>query len=269
MLNIPLPPFPILNSIQILVASLLCIFAGGVLLVLGRHYGRAMLCVVGMLAGLWIGGLFGDHIPLAPWLARLLTAVVLGVVGLTLARFVWAIMAGSVFGSIAAWILLSTYLPSVAASNQPVFEEVGMGFIGGLGGVVEYGFGGLVAIWPGNQLLICLTVLPAAVIPIAVSSAHARLGKVLMSAIAGAMFVFAGLVLGLGRMSYPAWDWCWAHLYMLAVPAGLLAVGGTYWQFHHAIKADRAKKLAAAEAEDEIDESQSAKKADKRLRKGK
>ncbi len=267
MLNIPLPPFPILTNIQILVVSLLCLFAGGTLLMLGRHYGRAMLCVVGMLAGLWIGGLLGDHIPLAPWLARLLAAVALGAIGLTLARFVWAIMAGFVFGSIATWILLGTYLPSIAAASQPVFGEVGMSFVDWLGGAVEYGFDGLVAIWPGNQLLICLTVLPAAVVPIAVSSAHARLGKVLMSAIAGAMFVFAGSVLGLGRMSYPAWDWCWTHLYVLAVPAGLLAMGGTYWQFHHAIKADRAEKLAAAEAEDKIDESKSAKKADKKSRK--
>lgn len=267
MLNIPLPPFPTLTGLQILVASLTCISAGGVLLVLGRHYGRAMLCAGGMLAGLWIGGPLAAQTPLSPWLGKLLAVVVLGAIGLTLARFVWAAMAGLVFGSIATWVLLSSYLPSVAAGNLPDFAETGMGFAGWLGGAVKYGLEGMVAIWPGNELLIGLTVLPAAVVPIAVSSAHARLGKVLMSAIAGGLFVLAGVLLGLGRLSYPAWEFCWAHLYIMAIPAGLLAAGGTYWQFHHAIKADRAEKQAAADAADKIDASQSTKKADKKSRK--
>ena len=87
------------------------------LLLWGRLLHRGLLVIVAAITGLVLGGTFSPQIGLDPILGRLGAAVALGLLGLVLARAVWAALAGAVVAAvtfaIVSVVVLHVPLPQV------------------------------------------------------------------------------------------------------------------------------------------------------------
>ena len=185
--NIPLPPVPDLSNIQVFFAAVICLFLGIGLLIKGRHYGRAILCTGGIFTGLILGGWLAEEYSQPLLFCRIVSCVIFAMVGLFFARFVWALLAGMVFGSVAIWIILSSYLPIIPVDSQPMFQVAEFDFMGWTGAFIRYCFDAIAVLFPQYKVIILSTVLPSLLFPIAIGSAYGRVGKVVMTSVSGAV----------------------------------------------------------------------------------
>ena len=95
-------------SLLSLGAVLLAVALGAAMLFWGRLVHRAVLAVIGVGAGLALGGWLAEKVNLHPMVGRLVLAATFGILAVVVARVVWAVLAGAVLASIAYGAVLGS-----------------------------------------------------------------------------------------------------------------------------------------------------------------
>lgn len=96
---------------------------GLVMLLWGRVLHRALLVLIAAGIGLAAGGVYGPRIGLDVFVARLVAAISFGILGLVLARLVWALLAGLHVAALVAGLMMVFYLQVQLPTSRPASEQ--------------------------------------------------------------------------------------------------------------------------------------------------
>jgi len=248
--SLPLDPnaagwLPALNGLPDLSAlgdgALLAVLAGLALLGLvmllwGRLLHRALLVLVAGGIGLVLGGIYGPRIELSPFLARLGGAVTCGLLGLVLARAIWAALAGLLVAGAVGGLMLVFHLGQSLATTQPaVAAAYGQAVVQQVPAAMqEHGLVlGATTIGSGLIALIAAFLLP-------------RVAVIAMTSLLGASLLSTAIDLGVGAWAPPAQQAAYAEGIAGCVALGLLAFGLVFQGFYEL----RARRSAGGEKGD-------------------
>ena len=124
MQEIPLPPLPEINALLAYGISAGGIIVGVIILLWGSRLHRAFLALTGAAVGVAIAYPLAQRFGFDLMVTRILALIILFVVGLLLARIIWAVLAGGVFASIAGLLLSVYYLPAAQESGGAGLQAV-------------------------------------------------------------------------------------------------------------------------------------------------
>lgn len=269
MFGISIPPLPQLTDLAAYGLAIGSLSVGAVMLIWGRHMGRAFLCASGMAIGLALAGPIALQFGLNIVVVRLAGAAVLGLLALLAARIIWALLAGAMFGAIAEMVVLAGQMRQMAPEQQPLFLPVDQTLAAWMTEFGRFLLDGVAGLWAWNPSLVLVAIVPAAAVPLAVALSRDKLARIFMTSLIGAAGPVAGAILALGQVRASFWDSAAIHWY---VPVSLIAVAmalGVAVQYRGAIRQDRADQEQEDEASDEDQDEPPAKPGKKKKKKQK
>jgi len=244
MFGIPGPPSPQWSGPVTCGVAGGCLLLGLAMLLWGRTYARAVVCIAGIAGGLALAGPVAQRFDLHPTLVRVVGMVTLGLVGLVLARLTWALLAGALFGLAAECILLGR----MSADQRPAFEAWWDGSLAGwAGGLLKFSMDAFVALWNDSQVVVLVAVGCAFVLPVIVALLRDRLARVFMTSLLGAAAAVLGPIFAAAGLGEALWSGIWRRWYVPAAVAAALMMFGLIHQYRGAMRADRSKDDREAE----------------------
>jgi len=247
MFGIPGPPPPQWYAPVAYGAAGGCLLVGLAILLWGRTYARALMCIAGIAGGLALAAPVSRWLEVHPTVVRVIGMVTLGLVGLVLARLIWALLAGALFGFAAECILLGRMSPD----QRPTFEAWSGGSLAGwAGGLGEFSLDTFVALWNDSEVMVLVVVGCAFVVPLILALLRDRLARIFMTSLLGAAAAVLGPILAAAQLSESLWGGIWTHWYVPAAVAAALMVFGFIHQYRGAMRADRSRDDREAEPPD-------------------
>ena len=230
----------------------------GVLILLwGRHLGRGLLCVGGVVGGLLLAGPIAARFELNLTLVRIVGVVVLALGGLIFARLIWAAMVAILFAVPAECIVLARSLAEVAENKRIAFTPTDPTFTGWVVELCKFLLGGFWWLWEHNLGMLLAVVCPAILLPLVIALIRDRLGRIFMTSLLGGVMIVLGPVLAAAQLRPSVWDGVWTHWYAPLGAAAVLMIVGLVKQYRGAIRDDKMNKDREAEprekSEDEPD----------------
>jgi len=231
---------------------------GALLLLWGRVLGRAYLGLCGAAIGIGVGGWLLPRVSLHPGALLAAGAVTLGILCMILARFVWGLLAGMLFGAATFAFLAVHYSPKIPEKMRPAFtppaeivqayQEAGQAFL------VKW----MEILWNQASVPLAGALFLSVGVPLLICLIRPRLGTIFMTSLIGAAkIVFAAiLVVALLQRSWlPKVQRVW---YVPGTVAGVLLVFGMVFQYARAFAAEKAGKDREAEPPPKKGRSQAA-----------
>ena len=192
-----------------LVVAVSALGVGVALLLWGRILHRAALALVGAAAGLAVGGSLAAAISVEPLVGRLVGAVALGLLGLVAARIVWAVLAGSLTGVSAAWVMARLVEVDSAAVGDKVRATQtvpAQAFTEWLETSWETALACLGAVWEKHTAMVVLVLAPAVAAPLIICMLRPRLGHIFMTSLLGAGAIVFGCLFGASQIQPSLWQ---------------------------------------------------------------
>ena len=224
-----------------------CLLLGVVLLLWGRILGRAYLGLCGAAVGVGVGGWLRAGVSRHPAAICVAGAAAIGILCMILARLVWGLLAGMLFGAATFAFLAAHYSPKVPEKMLPAFapaaeivqayQEAGQAFL------VKW----MEILWNQSSVVLAGGLFLSVGIPLLICLIRPRLGTIFMTSLIGAAkIVFAAiLVVALLLRSWlPNVQRVW---YVPGAVAGVLLVFGMVFQYVRAFAAEKAGKDREAE----------------------
>ena len=256
----PLPQYP--DSLALGVAGP-SVVVGVLLLLWGRSIHRALLCGVGMIAGLVLAVPAAERFGINLTAARLTGAIVLGLLGLIMARPVWAGLAAVLFGSLAECVLLWRYVCEFSQESRPVFETASTTFTGWVLGAVQYHLHWTWMMWQYKPALVLGVVCPAVLLPLVISIIRDRMVRIVMTSLLGGGGAVFGTIFAIVQLQQSFWPVIWTHWYVPCAIVIGLGITGIVLQYRGALREDKQMQDRQDE-ETETSKKQSVDKADKK-----
>ncbi len=250
MLDIPHPPLPQLSDPVAFAVAGGCLAVGVLILLWGRHLGRAYLCLAGVVMGLMLAGPIAQRFELNLTLVRVAGAVVLALVGLILARLIWAALVAVLFAVPAEYIALARCFAEVAEDKRVLFGPADATFTGWMIELCKFFPGGFWWLWQNNLGILMAVVCPAILFPFVIALIRDRLGRILMTSLLGGTMIVLAPVLAASQLRPSIWGGAWTHWYAPLGPAAVLMVVGLVLQYRRAIRDDKMNKDREAEPRD-------------------
>jgi len=250
MSEIPAPPLPQLTLALALALGAVSVIIGAVLLLWGRTVNRATLVVLGVYAGLFLAGPLWRKVPANPTVVRIVAALALAMLGLLLARLVWAALAGAICGGAACLIVLARSLPQLSPDARPVFQMADSSFGAYSQAVGQYVWAGTQAVWGQQATLLLVTCCLAAAAPLIISMLWPQLIEILMTGLLGAVGIVAGLTLAGGQISARLFSAVFSKYYVPVALAAALFIVGVVFQYLGVLAIKRADAQRRAEREE-------------------
>lgn len=239
MIAVAVPPAPEINWAATLGLSAGAIVVGLAALLWGRVIGRAMLMLAGAVGGFALSAHILPYAPNYPMLVKFGCTAGLAIVGLALARLIWAILGSSLFSGIACAALLGKPLLKLWKDVKPTFDSLAASGQMPTQEQVTTLSKAADAATQNVTLMVWLSILFIGLIPLVVGLLRPRLMTIFMTALLGGMAITGGLLGALIRYKPSVWDAAWAYW---PVPLGLTVVlmtVGMVFQYHGALAADK------------------------------
>jgi MFS family permease len=264
--NIPAPPLPLLSDVVVACTAAVCLFVGAAILLWGWVLSRWFLGAAGMAVGLLIAMPLSDRLGgVDPNLARIGAAALLGLLALLLARPVWALLAAALLGLVAEGVVLARVMNDIPADQQPAFQAADTTFAAWALALGEFAMRGLQTLWIHKMPLVLIGIVPAALLALVLALLRARLARILMTSLLGALAMVAGPLLAGAHLRPALWDRAWGLWYVLAAVGGLLMIIGLAFQCRLAMEADKKEKeRLAKEAEKDKEKEKQPEKTKKK-----
>jgi hypothetical protein len=222
----------------------------------GRLLGRSILCAAGIFVGLWLGGPVAQHVSVDPAIVRIVTAFILGLLGLALAGPIWAFLTGGLFAVIAEVIVLRWVLNDIPIEDQPVFEAAGPSLGGWAFALSGFTIRCLTTLWMHKPIVTLAAVFPAGIAPFLLALARRRLATIFMTSLLGAMGLVFGLILTTSRIYPSLWGGFWAHWQIPAALGATLMVTGIAYQYSRALTGSEETDEEETETSDKTERKQ-------------
>jgi hypothetical protein len=254
-MEVPLPPYPVLEGQVAVVALSAAVAAGAVLLLWGWLVGRFALAAA--LAGAAV--LLAAQ-PVADWLgldliyAQLGVGVLAAAVGVGLARLVWGLLGAAVVAAGAQLLVLAQTWETLVESlppdtAMPEFAPV-ESFNAWAVELASWLWDALAVLWGGLTSLAVMLILAPAILVVVVALVRPRLMAIAMSALCGAALVVGAALLTAARFSASVWPGQWlAWLVPLGVVV-LVAGVSVALQYRWALRRERRREQRRKEAEE-------------------
>ena len=219
----PLPPAPQLASQWAWSAAALSVALGALLTVWGDKYHRAALAVVGGGTGAVLGVTLAPYLGMTSMAGQIAIPMVLAVLAVIGAQFVWAVVVASLGLAGAGWILVCHFA-------QPETRQAAAGDVTVLADWAQvtwqYARSGIVDAWRANGLVVILALFPAGAVPLIVGLFKPKLITVAMTVLLGAVGVVSGVILGLAQIRTSLWSESLAQWgALIAAVAALITLG--------------------------------------------
>ena len=231
--QIPLPPIALGPALALAVACGTAAL-GAMLLLWGRLVGRFVFLLAGAGAGWFAGPLLAAKVGVSPLIAQVALAAAAALLGVLLAPFWWAVLAGALAGGTAVYFTVLRYLSKVPVVKFPS-DSLG-GYLSALG---EYVGKCLEAVWSEHAMTLAVASGLAAGLPFLVGVLRLRLAAILMSSLVGGTAFMAALAWIMGLLAPASCDWLWNHWYVLGGAAAALAATGIALQYRRALRSDK------------------------------
>lgn len=251
MFGISPPPPPQVTAPVACALAVGCLLVGALILLWGRHLGRAFLCGIGIAIGLVVAEPIARSFGWQLLIVRLASTVTFALLALVLARVIWGVLAGLAFGIVAEMILLVRRMDQIAIEQQPVFQQSQATLSGWVSAMGKFLLDGLVGLCEWNLLAVLAAVGSAAALPLVISLIRDRLGRIFMTSLAGATGVTSGIMIALAQMRESLWSGLWARWYFLLAGVIVLTAAGVIIQYRGAFQEDRSEEKREAEPPDE------------------
>ena len=240
MLNIPVPPQAVpADAIAVAIVAGGMI-AGAALLLWGRKLHRALLALAGAGVGWEVGCRLSGSIPVAWQITAVGAMLVAAVIGVFLARLLWALIAGALAGAVTYVVLLNSLLAKLPEKDVPAF---GMPAGGNLNDWA-------MSCWPfardcfeklwateSATLLIALSVTSLAVLLVAIL--RPQLASIFLTSLLGGAAIAAGGTVIAGRIEAGLWPGEWSRWLIPASITGVLLIAGLTYQYRGAFREAR------------------------------
>ncbi|MCK4602094.1 MAG: hypothetical protein KAU28_06490 [Phycisphaerae bacterium] len=241
MLDIPVPPLPQLTAAHSWLLAGACVVVGVVLLLSGRKFGCALLVLAGAGIGLSVAPILAERFGINPLAVRVVAAIVLAIIGLTMARLIWAIIASVFFAEAAGAILFARFVPQLSEKVRPAFgasEPFGAWCLA----AHEYYLAGMGALWNEHSLGLLLVLAAAFVLPLAVFLVRPRLSAIFATSLLGGVSIMTGVTVAAANIRQPLWPGNWATWAVLGAVAAAMLVTGLVAQYRVVLAADRKER---------------------------
>ena len=251
---------PAMESIpawQVAAAGAAAVAVGAVLLLWGRILHRVALMGLGVAGGCLLAGPLAPRLGLSPGVTRAAAILTGAVIGLALARLVWAVLGAALVVAVAVLAVLPAYLPS-ATLPYPSLQVSGelpqwlTQFGAYLWRVLRYQ-------WEYHRPYLAGVGGSAGGVVLLLFLLRGRLAAICMSALLGAALTVAGVLATLGRLSGGLWAGLWSRWYVAVGLLALAVAAALVFQYPREIAAGR----AAAEREAKPAEKGQTKPADR------
>lgn len=261
MVNIPPPPYPVLDLTAAYIAAGVGVVLGAFLLLWGRHLHRALLAAVGAAAGFLLAGPLAARIGAEVFTVRIGLVIVAAIVALVSARAIWALLGGAIAVGAATVVLKLR----IAPLDWPDCPDI-VAWLAALRAAATPD-ATLGAEHLGRTLLVLC---PVAAAVLVAGMVLGRLMRILMTALLGAAMIVAGAGLALVQRKPALWPGDWNGMLVPGFAAAGLLLLGLVAQYR-GVLGERREQRREEEEEEDIDEPQKGKtrkghSADKKLR---
>ena len=237
MLALPPLPQPQLSDLVAIGAAACMLGVGVVLLMWGRMLGRAFLALCGAAVGAGVAGPYlAGRLGVSVVTGRLVAIITLTILGLVVARVIWAMLGAAICSAAAGLVLVERFGPTVRKTSTLDLAETTTAYAHEL---MVYLWDGLGAMWTERAVMVATVCGLAWAIPLVLAMVCARLGRIVMTALLGAVAMVMALALAGGQVRTSLWEGFWKHYYVPAVMTAVLLLVGIAYQYRGAINADR------------------------------
>jgi len=243
MMDIPIPPQPLLDDSLAYGIAAGCVVVGVLLACWGRTLSRPLTGAGGAALGLLLAAPVATKLSVDLVVARVALATLLGVLGFVVAPFVWTLLTAVACVSVAWVVLVQEHLaaPEQVSQMEGAAESVEQWLVAffrdGVWPVTK-------KLWNAQWGTALMVLCPAALIPLMIGLWKPKFLTSLMTSLIGALGIVAGAMLALAQYKESLWPTTWAGFYAPLGAAGLLAIGALAYQYNRFIVADRKKKAA-------------------------
>ena len=252
MTNIPPPPqLQIASDASAYVLGVGGLVMGTLLMLWGRHVGRAVVMAVLASVGWWIGKNYAPQFNFDPRLLPLGGTAGGAIVGLVLGRAAWALLAAVVCGACGAAAVLAWFWPEVniaplTGGDYSMPDYSILEYAVGMGGLLERAFWNL---WPSHMQALLVTACVPTAVALLAGLFWPRLVQILMTSLVGALAAVAGLALVLSGVRPDIGDVLWQYWPLPVGLAGVLAMLGAMWQARCTLLDDKKKAQEKAQTD--------------------
>ncbi len=263
--DIPIPPSPMLETQLAYGISIIAVIAGLALVLWGRTLHRAFLGLAGAAIGLAAAPYFSEQFHIEILTTRIGCMLVLAIIGIFLARIIWAVFTGAVLAFFGCLVLLRYYLPTLSEESRPVFEAAAESFSQWINEFCLYARSGFEVIWPLHQLVILISLLLVIGLAATVGFMKIKPVSIYCSSFLGAVAIVFGLILAGTQLSSAVWVKSWRFSYVPVALITATVIIGLVFQSRSEAAAAAAREEAekAKEKEAQKDETKADKKAEK------
>lgn len=266
--TIPSPPPPALPAeISFPVAG--AAFLVGLLLVLwGRKLHRPFLVLVGAGAGFLVAPLLTAQLGMAQHenAVRFVAVFALAILGLVLARVLWALLAGAL-GTLAAAAGISYRMASLVLEHRPAdFQWPAQGLEEWASSVCQYFAAWIAALVQVLPPMMFVFAAACVAVPLLIVLVWPRLGVIVMTSLVGAGLAVAGVCLAGVQARADLWATLGGHWPVLAAAAGVLMLLGWVVQGRSALKQAKARREQESQEPSDKPPAKPAPAADKKAK---
>lgn len=234
------PPPPSLNlsppAVWGVAAGLLLI---GVALVLwGRRLARLAAALVGVGIGVLLAGPLAGAMNIRFLWAALLLAVVLGLLGIVLARLIWALTAAGLLVAGVLLIMLKVLYADMPESWQPTFPEFAS-LADWSAATGRFLLAALESLWELYAMPLVVIGALAALGALLIVLVRPRLGKIVLTATLGGGAIVVAVGIAAGELVGDAAQWFWMNPWITGGIVALPATVGVFVQYRGALADER------------------------------
>ena len=232
----PLPPAPQLVAQWAWSVALVSVALGVLLTVWGDKYHRAALAIVGGGVGALLGVTLAPYLGMSSLAGQIAIPMVLAVLAVIGAQFVWAIVAACLGLAGAGWILACFFAQTEtrAAAAADVTDLTAWARM-----TWQFARSGMTDAWRVNGLVVILAMFPAGAVPLIVGLFKPKLVTVAMTVLLGAVGAVFGAILGLAQINTSLWSQSLAQPGILVAAVGALITLGVICQYRRILAENR------------------------------
>ena len=230
------PPAPDLGAQWAWPLALVAAALGVLLLIWGEKYHRAALALVGAGAGVLLGPEIASWVGMGPLAGQIAAPLVLAVLAVIGAHYVWAIVAAALALGGGGWALACHF-----AQTQPpqATTAPAAGLDSWARAAWAHAMSGMSDAWQGDALVVVLVLFPAGAVPLIVGLFKPRLATVAMTALLGAAGVVFGVLLASAQITASCWSAAMAQWTILALAVAALTTLGVICQYRRLLAGQR------------------------------
>ncbi len=231
LLDISAPPPPETTSTEVIVGAAIVTAFGVAMLVWGRHLHRALAVLIGIAAGLAVGPLLGAKFNFDATLARIALAATLGLLGLVLARGIWALSLCAFAAAVTAAGVMVYHLQWLPAADVPAYQPPAeVTFAAWAQAMQDYLWNIGQALWTMRRGIIAASATGAGILALTLGLLKPRFTSIVITCLLGAVCVLTGATVLVLTGKPDLWGSVLQSAYYPLMAMGVLAVVGVVVQ---------------------------------------